>query len=80
MADALARVTGNPGACLGTVGPGATDLVPGVAAAFADDVPMVVLTAQTQSFRTCPSHGSTQECNQLGLFAPITKWNAYVGC
>lgn len=79
MANAWARVTGNPGVSLGTVGPGATDLVPG-GLPPSQTAPVVVLTAQTQSFRTYPSHGSTQESNQLGLFAPITKWNAYVGC
>ena len=43
MADAWARVTGEPGVCLGTVGPGVADLVPGVYTAWADSVPMVVL-------------------------------------
>lgn len=78
MADAWARITGQPGVCLGTVGPGATDLVPGVAAAYVESIPMLVLTAQTQSWRAYPSHGSTQECDQLGLFSAITKWNAVV--
>lgn len=78
MADAWARVTGQPGVCTGTVGPGATDLVPGVAAAYVESVPMIVLTAQTQSWRSYPSHGSTQECDQLALFSGITKWNASV--
>ncbi|MBE0430656.1 MAG: thiamine pyrophosphate-binding protein [Dehalococcoidia bacterium] len=78
MADAWARVTGQPGICAGTVGPGATDLVPGVAVAYVESIPIVVLTAQTQSWRAYPSHGSTQECDQLGLFSSITKWNAVV--
>lgn len=78
MADAWARITSQPGVCMGTVGPGATDLVPGVAAAYAESIPVVVLTAQTQSWRAYPSHGSTQECDQLGLFSTITKWRAVV--
>ncbi|MFW9800457.1 MAG: thiamine pyrophosphate-binding protein [Candidatus Thorarchaeota archaeon] len=77
-ADAWARATGQPGICLGTVGPGAADLVPGVYAAFADSIPMVVLCAQNQSWRIHPDHGSTQGLDQLNLFRPITKWGATV--
>jgi acetolactate synthase-1/2/3 large subunit len=78
MADAYARVTGEPGVCLGTVGPGAADLVPGVYAAWADSIPMVVLTAQNQTWKSYPERGSTQSLDQIGLFAPITKWAARV--
>ena len=77
-ADAWARTTGNPGVCLGTVGPGAADLVPGVYAAFADSIPMIVLCAQNQSWRINPDHGSTQGLDQLNLFKPITKWSATI--
>ncbi|NHJ13662.1 MAG: thiamine pyrophosphate-binding protein [Candidatus Thorarchaeota archaeon] len=77
-ADAWARTTGTPGVCLGTVGPGAADLVPGVYAAFADSIPMIVLCAQNQSWRISPDHGSTQGLDQLSLFRPITKWGATV--
>jgi len=73
-ADAWARVTGEPGVCLGTVGPGAADLVPGVYPAFSDSIPMIVICAQNQSFRIAPDHGSSQGLNQQALFAPITKW------
>ncbi len=79
MADAWARVTGEVGVCLGTVGPGAANLVPGVYPAWADSVPMLVLTAQNQSWRSYPDHGSMQALDQVPLFAPITKWNAFVG-
>jgi acetolactate synthase-1/2/3 large subunit len=78
MADAYARVTGEPGVCLGTVGPGAADLVPGVYAAWADSIPMVVLTAQNQTWKSYPERGSMQSLDQIGLFAPITKWGARV--
>lgn len=78
MADAWARVTGEPGVCLGTVGPGVANLVPGVYAAWADSIPMVVLGAQNQTWRCYPEHGSTQGLDQIPLMAPITKWRALV--
>ncbi len=78
MADAYARVTGAPSVCLGTVGPGAADLVPGVYPAWADSIPMVVLTAQNQTWKSYPERGSMQSLDQLGLFAPIVKWSARV--
>ncbi len=78
MADAYYRVTGKVAVCTGTVGPGAADLVPGVYAAFADSIPMVIITAQNQSFRIYPEHGSMQSLDQHGLFKPITKWTAVI--
>jgi acetolactate synthase-1/2/3 large subunit len=78
MADAWARVTGEPGVCLGTVGPGVADLVPGVYAAWADSIPMVVLGAQNQTWRCYPEHGSMQALDQVTLMTPITKWRALV--
>jgi acetolactate synthase-1/2/3 large subunit len=78
MDDAWARVTGQPGVCLGTVGPGVADLVPGVYAAWADSVPMIVLGAQNQTWRCYPEHGSMQSLEQIPLMAPITKWRALV--
>jgi len=77
-ADAWARVTGEPGVCLGTVGPGAANLVAGVYPAFADSIPMIVITAQNQSWRSYPDHGSTQALDQLSLFKAVTKWNSLV--
>jgi acetolactate synthase-1/2/3 large subunit len=78
MADAWARVTGQPGVCLATVGPGVADLAPGVYTAWADSVPIVVLGAQNQTWRCYPEHGSMQSLDQLSLLAPITKWRALV--
>jgi acetolactate synthase-1/2/3 large subunit len=78
MADAYARVTGRPGVCLGTIGPGAADLVPGVYAAWADSIPMIVLTAQNQTWKSYPERGSMQSLDQIKLFEPITKWSARV--
>ncbi len=76
MADAWARVTGEPGVCLGTVGPGVADLVPGVYPAWADSVPMIVLGAQNQTWRIYPEQGSMQSLEQVPLMKPITKWRA----
>jgi len=78
MADAWARVTGEPGVCLGTVGPGVADLVPGVYPAWADSVPVIVLGAQNQTWRCYPEHGSMQALDQISLMTPITKWRALV--
>ena len=78
MADAWARVTGKPGVCLATVGPGVADLVPGVYTAWADSIPVVVLGAQNQTWRIYPEHGSMQALDQVGLMTPITKWRALV--
>jgi acetolactate synthase-1/2/3 large subunit len=47
-ADAWARVTNTPGVCMGTVGPGATHLVPGVAAAWGDNIPIIAIVAQVK--------------------------------
>jgi len=80
MADAYARVTGDIAVCIGTVGPGAADLVPGVYPAWADSIPMLVITAQNQTWRSYPDHGSMQGLDQIPLFAPITKWRALVNC
>jgi acetolactate synthase-1/2/3 large subunit len=76
MADAYARTTGKPGICLGTVGPGAANLIGGVYAAYADSIPIVVLTAQNQTWRIYPDSGMTQALDQIHLFKPIVKWNA----
>ncbi len=78
MADTYSRLTGKVGVCVGTVGPGAVDLVPGVYEAYVNSIPILVLTAQNQTWKSYPDHGATQGCDHLGLFKPITKWNAVV--
>ena len=77
-ADAYSRLTNEVGVCLGTVGPGAVDLVPGVYEAYSENSAILVLTVQVQSWKAYPDTGSTQYCNHKDLFAPITKWNAVV--
>ncbi len=79
-ADAWARTTGEPGVCVGTVGPGAADLVPGVYVAYADSIPMIVITAQNQTWKIHPDHGSMQALDQQSLFTPVTKWRTLVNC
>jgi len=78
MADAYARVSGEIGVCIGTVGPGGADLVPGVYPAFADGIPMLVLTAQNQTWKCYPDRGSMQALDQHNLLKPITKFSAVI--
>ncbi len=78
MADGYARVSGNLGVCCGTAGPGTTNLITGVAAAFKDSIPMLVLTAQvpTTSFGKGGAQESTGENRSFStteLLKPITK-------
>jgi acetolactate synthase-1/2/3 large subunit len=49
-----------------------------VYAAWADSIPMIVLTAQNQTWKSYPERGSMQSLDQIGLFKPITKWSARV--
>lgn len=72
MADAYGRLTGKPGVCLGTLGPGAANLVTGVADGNMDRAPMVVITGQADSQRQHKE--SHQHMDVVGLFKPITKW------
>jgi len=78
MAHAISRVSGTLGVCFGTVGPGATNLVPGVAAAYADSIPLLVMTGQNQAAEVDPSREQLQSADQLGLYRSITKWNASI--
>lgn len=77
-ADGWARVTGELGVVVATVGPGAANLVGGVYPAFAENIPILIITAQNQTFRSYPDHGSMQALDQLSLFKPITKWNVVI--
>ncbi|QIB65427.1 thiamine pyrophosphate-binding protein [Kineobactrum salinum] len=78
MAASISRVTDTVGVCFATVGPGATNLVPGVAAAFADNIPIIVITGQNQARAIDPGIDQLQSADQQALFRPITKWNAIV--
>jgi acetolactate synthase-1/2/3 large subunit len=73
MADGFARVTGKPGVCLATSGPGSTNLVTGVATAYADSSPMLVLTGQVTTQMI--GNAAFQEADTFSLMMPITKHN-----
>lgn len=76
MADAYGRLTGHAGVCLGTLGPGATNLVTGLADAFLDRAAVVALTGQTGlSEMHKESH---QYIDVVRMMKPVTKWNARV--
>ena len=70
-ADGYARATGKPGVCLATSGPGATNLVTGIATAFMDSVPMVAITGQVPL--SLLGRDSFQEADITGITLPITK-------
>ncbi len=72
MAEAYGRLTGNPAVCLSTLGPGATNLITGVADANMDRAPMLVLTGQGASTRLHKE--SHQIMDAVGMFRPVTKW------
>ena len=72
MAEVYRRLTGNPAGCLGTLGPGASNLITGVADANMDRAPMLVLTGQGSTKRLHKE--SHQVMDVVGMFAPVTKW------
>lgn len=75
-AQAYAMVTGKPGVCFATSGPGATNLITGIANAYLDSVPVVFVTAQVVS--NLIGTDAFQETDILGVSMPVTKWNAQV--
>ena len=72
MAEAYGRITGNPAGCLGTLGPGATNLLTGVADGNMDLAPMLVLAGQGSSRRLHKE--SHQIMDAVSMFRPVTKW------
>jgi acetolactate synthase I/II/III large subunit len=76
MADMYGRLTGRAGVCLGTLGPGAMNLVTAVGDAYLDRAPLVALTGQADVERMHKE--SHQYIDLIELFRPITKWNARV--
>lgn len=75
-ADGYARASGRPGVCVATSGPGATNLVTGLAAAFMDSIPVVAITGQVP--RTLIGHDAFQEVDITGITMPVTKHNFLV--
>ena len=76
MADVYGRLTGRAGVCLSTLGPGATNLMTGVADANMDGSPVVAITGQASLDRMHKE--SHQHIDVVGTFQPITKWNAQI--
>ena len=76
MADVYGRLTGKAGVCLSTLGPGATNLMTGVADANLDGAPLVAITGQVGTDRMhIESH---QYLDLVAMFEPVTKWNAQI--
>ncbi len=75
-ADGYARATGNVGVCVATSGPGATNLVTGLATAFMDSIPLVAITGQVA--RPFIGRDAFQETDVIGVTQPITKHNFLV--
>ncbi|KGF74009.1 acetolactate synthase [Neosynechococcus sphagnicola sy1] len=76
MADVYGRLTGQAGVCLSTLGPGATNLMTGVADANLDGAPLVAITGQVGTDRMhIESH---QYLDLVAMFSPVTKWNAQI--
>ncbi len=75
-ADGYARATGKVGVCLATSGPGATNLVTGIANAYMDSIPLVAVTGQVKSFLI--GNDAFQEADVTGITRPITKHNFLV--
>jgi len=75
-ADGYARATGKTGVCIATSGPGATNLVTGIATAYMDSVPIVAITGQVATYLL--GKDSFQEVDITGITMPITKHNYIV--
>ena len=76
MADGYARASGKVGVCIATSGPGATNLVTGIATAMLDSIPLVCITGQVSS--TLLGSDGFQEIDITGITLPITKHNYLV--
>jgi len=81
MADGYSRESGNIGVCCATTGPGATNLITGVASAAADNIPLLVITAQT-TLSTFGRYGlqesSCTGINTVAMFEHCTRYNTFV--
>jgi acetolactate synthase-1/2/3 large subunit len=76
MADGYARASGRPGVCMATSGPGATNLVTGLATAMLDSIPVVAITGQVSS--KVLGSDAFQEIDITGITLPVTKHNFLV--
>src|SRR5690348_48337 len=76
MADVYGRLSGRAGVCFSTLGPGATNLLTGVADAYLDHAPLVAITGQASLNRRHKE--SHQYIDVIGMFKPVVKWNASI--
>ena len=81
-ADGYARASERPGVCMATSGPGATNLVTGIANAYLDSSPVIAFTGQVNTFSATSSYmigrDAFQEADIIGITTPITKYNCQV--
>ena len=75
-AQGYARTTGKVGVCIATSGPGATNLITGIADAMIDSTPLVCITGQVGS--SLLGTDAFQETDVVGISMPVTKWNVQV--
>src|SRR2546423_14353982 len=76
LAATWGEITGSPGICMSTRGPGATNMVNGVAHAFLDRAPLIAITDAYS--RPTYEIGLRQRIDQLAIYAPIVKWNTTI--
>ncbi|RLG94707.1 acetolactate synthase large subunit, partial [Candidatus Bathyarchaeota archaeon] len=76
MADAYAKFTGRIGVCDGTGGPGATNLITGIATSWTDNIPVLAFTGQQPLNQI--GKGAFQELDHVSIFKPITKWSTQI--
>lgn len=79
MAEAYARIRGEPAVVIGGIGPGAANMVSGIVTAFAEGSPVIALSGQRRRNIIYPDRGgSFQNVDLLGLYRPVTKWSSGV--
>jgi acetolactate synthase-1/2/3 large subunit len=79
MAEAYARIRGEPAVVIGGIGPGAANMVSGIVTAFAEGSPVIALSGQRRRNIIYPDRGgSFQNVDLLSLYRPVTKWSAGV--
>jgi len=79
MADAYARIRGEPAVVMGGIGPGAANMVSGIVTAYAEGSPLIAISGQRRRNIIYPDRGGAfQNVDLLGLYRPVTKWSAGV--
>ncbi|NOZ51468.1 MAG: thiamine pyrophosphate-binding protein [Chloroflexi bacterium] len=79
MAEAWARIRGEPGVVIGGIGPGAANMVSGVAVAYAEGTPLIVISGQRRRNIIYPNRGGAfQVLDLMALYRPVSKWQASV--